>query len=97
MIVLQQHFQTIRKCNISKKKENKGKRDHWCVRLINNKYRRKVKRRALDTCKTVVSKYRKQNSVKLVKDFIEVNFKVWQRLGHASFTLGLFNGKLFHK
>ena len=58
--------------------------------IINTEER--LKRRLLDTCKTAVSKYRKQNSVKLVKDFIIVNFRIWKWLGNASFTLGLFKG-----
>ena len=56
--------------------------------IINTEER--LKQRLLDTCKTAVSKYRKLNSVKLVKNFIIVNFRIRKRLGNASFTLGLF-------
>ena len=60
------------------------------VIFINNE--EKLKRRSIDTCKTAVSEYRKSNSVKLVKDFIIVSFRIWKRLGSASFTLGLYKG-----
>ena len=34
-----------------------------------------------------------QNSVELVKVYIIVDFTIWQKVGNALYTFGLFKGK----